>query len=120
KALRKVTVTYGIRYSRSLTAYQPNDQLTSFQPQLYDPAKPASDACNGLWVAPGKDPCGDANKQFGTNFSHGSPGPNRSLVKNGYNHFAPRIGVAYDAFGSGRTVIRAGVGQVCQRDGIRR
>jgi hypothetical protein len=120
KARNKLTLTYGVRYSLLLAAYQPNDQITSFQPQLYDPAKPASDACNGLWVAPGKDPCGAANSQFGTNFSHGTPGPNRSLVKNGYNHFAPRIGVAYDAFGTGTTVIRAGVGQFYQRERISR
>ncbi|RZU39924.1 TonB-dependent receptor [Edaphobacter modestus] len=120
RVLPKVTLTYGVRYSLLLAAYQPNDQITSFQPQLYDPSKPASDACNGLWVAPGSDPCGAANSQFGTNFSHGTPGPNRSLVKNGYNHFAPRIGVAYDAFGTGMTVIRAGLGQFYQRERISR
>jgi hypothetical protein len=116
----RVTLNLGVRYSLLLAAFQPNDQITSFQPQLYDPAKPASDACNGLWVAPGKDPCGDANKQFGTNFSHGTPGPNRSLVNNGHNHFAPRIGVAYDVFGTGNTVVRAGVGQFFQRERVSR
>jgi Carboxypeptidase regulatory-like domain len=120
RATPRVTVNYGVRYSLLLAAFQPNDQLTSFQPQLYDPSKPASDACNGLWVAPGKDPCGDANKQFGTNFSHGTPGPNRSLNKNGYNHFAPRIGVAWDAFGTATTVVRAGVGQFFQRERMSR
>lgn len=116
----RITLNLGVRYSLLLAAFQPNDQLTSFQPQLYDPSKSASDACNGLWVAPGKDPCGAANTEFGTNFSHGTPGPNRSLVKNGHNHFAPRIGVAWDAFGSGTTVIRAGVGQFFQRERVSR
>ena len=116
----RVTLNLGVRYSLLFAAFQPEDQITSFQPQLYDPSKPASDACNGLWVAPGKDPCGDSNTQFGTNFSHGTPGPNRSLVKNGYNHFAPRIGVAWDALGSGTTVFRAGVGQFFQRERVSR
>jgi len=120
RATPRVTLNLGVRYSLLLAAFQPNDQLTSFQPQLYDPSKPASDACNGLWVAPGKDPCGDANKQFGTNFSHGTPGPNRALNKNGYNHFAPRIGVAWDTFGTGTTVVRAGVGQFFQRERMSR
>lgn len=120
KVSARVTLNYGVRYSLLLAPFQPKDQITSFQPQLYDPSKPASDACNGLWVAPGTDPCGDANKQFGTNFSSGTPGPNRSLVKNGYNHFAPRIGVAWDAFGTGQTVFRAGLGQFYQRERISR
>ena len=116
----RLTFNYGVRYSLLLQPFQPNDQITSFQPQLYDPTKPASDACNGLWVAPGKDPCGAANTEFGTNFSHGTPGPNRALVNNGYNHFAPRIGLAWDAYGGGKTVFRAGVGQFFQRERVSR
>jgi hypothetical protein len=114
------TLSYGVRYSLLLQPYQPNDQISSFQPFLYDPTKPAADACNGLWVAPGTDPCGAANKQFGTSFSSGTPGPNRALVNNGYNHFAPRVGVIYDPFGTGRTVVRAGAGQFYQRERVSR
>ena len=120
KMTPRLTLSYGIRYSLLLSPYQPNDQITSFQPQLYDASKPASDACNGLWVAPGADPCGAANKQFGTNFSSGTPGPNRALVKNGYHNFAPRLGVIWDPTGNGRTVLRAGAGQFYQRERISR
>lgn len=116
----RLTLSYGVRYSLLLQPYQPNDQITSFQPSLFDPNKPASDACNGLWVAPGKDPCGAANKQFGTNFSSGTPGPNRSLVKNGFHNFAPRLGVIWDIHGNGKTVVHAGVGQFYQRERVSR
>ena len=120
KATPHLTLSYGLRYSLLLAPFQPNDQITSFQPQLYDPTKSPSDACNGLWVAPGTDPCGAANKQFGTDFSSGTPGPNRSLVKNGYLHFAPRIGVIWDPTGTSKTVVRAGVGQFFQRERVSR
>jgi hypothetical protein len=120
KTSPRLTLSYGIRYSLLLSPFQPNDQITSFQPQLYDPSKPSSDACNGLWVAPGTDPCGAANKQFGTNFSSGTPGPNRSLTNNGYHNFAPRLGVIWDPKGTGRTVLRAGAGQFYQRERVSR
>jgi len=120
KASPHLTLDYGVRYSLLFAPFQPNDQITSFQPQLYDASKPASDACNGLWVAPGKDPCGAANAQFGTNFSHGVDGPNRSLVKNGYHNFAPRLGIIWDPFGTSKTVLRAGTGQFYQRERVSR
>ncbi|MGC1293790.1 MAG: hypothetical protein WA869_02005, partial [Alloacidobacterium sp.] len=116
----RLTLTYGARYSLLLQPFQPENQITSFQPSLYDPTKPASDACNGLWVAPGTDPCGAANKQFGTSFSSGTPGPNRSLIKNGYHNIAPRAGVIWDPTGTGRTVVRAGAGQFFQRERVSR
>jgi hypothetical protein len=118
KLTPRLTLSYGVRYSLLLQPYQPNDQITSFQPFLYDPSKPASDACNGLWVAPGQDPCGAANKQFGTNFSSGTPGPDRALVRNGYHNFAPRVGMIFDPFGNGQTVFRIGAGQFYQRERV--
>ncbi len=33
----RITLNYGVRYSLLLAAFQPNDQITSFQPSLYDP-----------------------------------------------------------------------------------
>ena len=120
KLTPRLTINAGVRYSIMPPTFQPNNQLTSFQPQLYNPALPASDACNGLWVAPGKDPCGAANAQFGTNFSHGVPGPNKYLVNVNYHMFAPRVGFVYDLRGNGSTVLSAGGGQFFQRERVSR
>ncbi|HKT69547.1 MAG TPA: carboxypeptidase regulatory-like domain-containing protein [Terriglobales bacterium] len=116
KVNRRLTVDLGVRYSIMLTPFQPNGLMTSFNPALYDPTKPATDACNGLWIVPGTNPCGATNQTFGTAFSSGTAGPNRYLRNQNYHLFAPRVGIAYDVFGDGNTAFRAGIGQFFQRD----
>lgn len=118
KARKNLTVELGLRYSLLFTPYQLDNQATSFQPWLYDPTKPASDACNGLWTVPGTDPCGDANKQFGTSWSKAAIGPNKYLENQNYHLFAPRLGLSWDPSGTGNWAIRAGVGQFYNRDHV--
>jgi Carboxypeptidase regulatory-like domain/TonB-dependent Receptor Plug Domain len=120
KLTPRLTLEAGVRYSYMTPTFQPNNQLTNFQPSLYDPAKPASDACNGLWIVNGTDPCGTANKQFGTAFSSGVVGPNKYLVDVNNHLFAPRVGVAWDVYGDGRTALRFGAGQFFQRERVSR
>jgi Carboxypeptidase regulatory-like domain/TonB-dependent Receptor Plug Domain len=118
KVRRNLTVELGLRYSLLYTPFNPSDQATSFQPFLYDPTKPASDACNGIWTVPGTDPCGNANSKFGTSFSTAANGPNKYLVNQNHHQFAPRIGIAWDPWSDGNWAFRVGVGQFFQRERV--
>ena len=115
KVRRNLTLDYGVRYSILAPPFNPNNEATNFQPSAYNPAL-GPDACNGLLTVPGTSPCTAANSFYGTNFSAGTPGPNKYLADVKYNVFAPRIGISWDPRGNGNDAIRAGFGMFYQRD----
>jgi hypothetical protein len=105
----RVTFDYGVRYSLLFNYYAKDDTITSFVPDLFNPAL-GNDPCNGLVEVPGTSPCADAG------FQGGAPGPNRSLQDTKYDAIAPRVGLAWDVSGNGRTAVRAGFGRFFLRE----
>jgi len=82
-----------------------------------------SDACNGVIIVPGTHPCQDAVTALaalGVNLalSNGTPGVNSALTNNNNHSIAPRIGIAWDVKGDGKTAVRFGVGQFFQREAV--
>jgi Carboxypeptidase regulatory-like domain len=118
KARRNLTVEYGFRWSFLREPYELNNAMTSFSPADYDPKAPATDGCNGVIIVPGTNPCGAANALNGTNFSLGTPGPNRALRNNSNHAIAPRLGVSWDPWSNGKTAVRLGVGQFFQSPAV--
>jgi hypothetical protein len=120
KVRRNLTVDYGFRWSFLRQPVEQHGMITSWNLANYNPALPGSDACNGLVIVPGKDPCGAANALHGTSFSHGTPGVDSALVPNNNHAIAPRLGVSWDPLGDGKTAIRAAVGQFFERERVSR
>ncbi len=111
KARRNLTLEYGFRWSFLREPYDDKNGVASWDPKLFDPAK-GGDACNGVVVVPGTDPCTSRG------FMKGTPGVNRSLRHNNNHLIAPRLGLAWQPFSDGKTVLRAGLGQFFQRERI--
>ncbi|HYT77024.1 MAG TPA: hypothetical protein VEL79_19875, partial [Vicinamibacterales bacterium] len=109
KLRSNLTVDYGVRYSLFLNPYANDNRIMSFNPANYSAAL-GGDACNGLLQPPGTDWC----KQSG--LLGGATGPNRSLYPQDKKDLAPRLGLAWDVKGDGKSAVRAGLGEFYLRE----
>jgi hypothetical protein len=105
-----VTLDYGLRYSRFENPYDVGDTIASFDPSAFNPAL-GGDACNGMLLPPGSTACQQAGLEGGR------AGPTRALAST-RNYVAPRLGIAWDVRGDGKSAVRAGLGQFYQRESL--
>lgn len=142
KIRRNLTIDFGIRYSllrepyggtsggNTSPAYNsgsnyPN-QWANWSLSAWSASQAAanpSDACNGILTVPGTSPCASQKAFLGTlgvnlPLSNGTPGPNSALVQQNDHSIAPRVGIAWDVRGDGKTAVRLGGGQFFSREEV--
>jgi hypothetical protein len=105
-----VTLDLGVRWSRFENPYDLGDTISSWDASAFNPAL-GGDPCNGMLLPPGSNACQTAGLRGGT------AGPSRALTKT-KSYFAPRLGMAWDVSGNGRTAVRAGVGRFIERESL--
>jgi hypothetical protein len=125
RATHRLTLNLGLRWDGIPHTYEANNRASDFYPSLYNPSNAAVflpdgtiDPVNTPAAALGTSPNSIlAGYQFYLNGVGvaGKNGISNGLVKNSWAAFGPRLGVAYDLTGNGKTVLRGGFGIMYER-----
>jgi len=116
--LPRLTLNLGVRYDALPHVYEKNNRVANFVPADFSAtdAQVPNASTGSLNVnGPGVQTLDGGTFYLNGIVIAGQNGLPRGLVNNDYQTIEPRLGLAYDLFGSGKTVLRAGGGLFYER-----
>lgn len=113
-ATPRLVLTYGVRWQHDIPDTADGNEVTNFNPALYDPTQAPVVNINGsLQINSQNQPVtstgAPANLLNGLEFA-GMNGVSDRFYHTPLTDFGPRFGFAYDVFGNGKTSVRGGIG----------
>ena len=123
RTTRRLTLNLGLRWDGIPHTVNPQNEVSNFYPNRYDPSAQPVYLVPGAVISPTSPGLGTSTlpelkgqlfylNGIGISGQNGVP---TSLVANHWAIFGPRLGFAYDIFGDGRTVLRGGFGMMYER-----
>ncbi len=122
KVNNRLTLNLGLRWDGIPHTYDENSYSANFYPNLYDKSK-LPILLNANQISPNSPGLGTSPLAAMQGFKFylngiglaGQNGIPKGLVNDVWNAFGPRVGFAYDLTGTGKTILRGGVGIMYER-----
>jgi hypothetical protein len=113
----RLSLQYGFRYDAMPHVWERNNQVSNFDPTLYQTGAAPLFNADGSFAS---NSPGLVTNSIGTFYLNGialagQNGVPRSLAREDYKTFMPRLGFSYDLTGNGKTVVRGGFGTFYER-----